>query len=83
MRKEQLNLDHLSMIKSYLQPQKSKEVMLNQMIQSNLFMNGKKEFDYESKILTACIEFIRTVSIEEIQQLDFSEVLDDEEEVVE
>lgn len=29
MRKEELNLDHLSMIKSYLQPQKPKEVMLN------------------------------------------------------
>lgn len=53
------------------------------MIQSNLFVSGKKEFDYENKILTECIEFIRTVSIEEIQQLDLSEVLDDEEEVVE
>lgn len=79
MKKSQLSVDHLSIIKLYFQPQKSKDIMLNQMAQSQLVMKGKIEFEYESKVLGECIEFLNTVSNDELQQLDFSEVLDYEE----
>lgn len=79
MRKNQLSLDHLSMIKLYFQPQKSKEIMLSQMVQSQSIIKENNEFDYESKLLDECIKFISKSSENEIQQLDFSEVLEYEE----
>ena len=79
MKKEQLNLDQLSMIKTYFVPQQSKEDMLEKMLKSQFVMNGMDNLDYEKKILNECIDFIKSISNEEIQQLDFSEVLDEEE----
>ncbi len=79
MKKEQLNLDQLSMIKTYFVLQQSKEDMLEKMLKSQFVMNGMDNLDYEKKILSECIDFIKSISNEEIQQLDFSEVLDEEE----
>ena len=79
MKKNQLSLDHLSMIRLYVEPQKSKEVILNQMIQSQSIIKENHEFKYENKVLEECIEFIKELSSDEIQQLDFSEVLVNEE----
>ena len=67
------------MIKLYVHPRKSKKVILKQMIQSQSVLKGKSEFEYEYEMLGECIEFIKELSDKEIQQLDFSEVLSDEE----
>ncbi len=79
MKGNQLNLDHLAMIKLYVHPRKSKQVIVKQMIQSQSVLKGKSEFEYEYEMLGECIEFIKELSNKEIQQLDFSEVLSDEE----
>ena len=45
MKGNQLNLDHLAMIKLYVHPRKSKKVILKQMIQSQSVLKGKSEFE--------------------------------------
>lgn len=79
MKKSQLSLDHLSMIKLYCKPQESKVLLLEDMKKSFSFMQGNKEFYYECKVLADCINALENMSDDEFRQLDFSEVIDYEE----
>ena len=79
MKKIQLSLDHLSMIKLYCNPQESKEQLLENMKKSFSYIQGNEEFYYEYKVLAECIDVLENMSANEFQQLDFSEVIDYEE----